>query len=127
MWTYKQSTGELLSSDGVVVSIGYSGAGIDKNRPEDEGVQNCGPIPMGDWSIGDAVDTATHGPVVLPLTPLPGTDTLGRSGFLIHGDSIKTPGTASHGCIILPRVIRESIDSSSDKLLRVISGIPTTA
>jgi hypothetical protein len=36
----------------------------------------------------------------------------GRDNFLIHGDSIAAPGTASHGCIILNRLARERIDAA---------------
>jgi hypothetical protein len=44
----------------------------------------------------------------------------GRSGFLIHGDSIIRPGTASRGCIILAREIREQIAASGDADLEVV-------
>lgn len=43
----------------------------------------------------------------------------GRSGFLIHGDSIAHTGQASHGCIILPRSVREQIAASGDDELEV--------
>src|ERR1035438_5538324 len=43
---------------------------------------------------------------VQALTPESGTNTFGREGFLIHGDSVQNPGTASHGCIILPQLGR---------------------
>jgi hypothetical protein len=44
----------------------------------------------------------------------------GRSGFLIHGDSIARPGFASRGCIIAGRLIREAIAASGDAGLTVI-------
>jgi hypothetical protein len=56
----------------------------------------------------------------MALTPEPGTDTLGRDGFLIHGDSVENPGTASHGCIILPRAVRDQISASGDKQIQVV-------
>jgi hypothetical protein len=56
----------------------------------------------------------------MALLPCDGTDTLGRAGFLIHGDSVKAPGTASHGCIILPRAIRDRIAVSEDTRLCVV-------
>lgn len=43
----------------------------------------------------------------------------GREGFLIHGDSIVHMGQASHGCIILPRSIREQIAASGDDEIEV--------
>ena len=62
-----------------------------------------------------------HGPFVLRLTPAPTNEMFGRDGFLIHGDSIEHPGSASHGCIILPRAIREAIAKSDDDTLHVVA------
>jgi hypothetical protein len=56
----------------------------------------------------------------MALIPKEGTDTFGRSGFLIHGDSVAMPGTASHGCIILSRDLREQISASGDNQLEVV-------
>ncbi|HYE46677.1 MAG TPA: hypothetical protein VEA44_12995, partial [Caulobacter sp.] len=44
----------------------------------------------------------------------------GRSAFRIHGDSVRAPGTASKGCIILPRAVREAIWRSGDRDLEVV-------
>src|SRR5579883_1483500 len=102
-WTYSQKSG-LLSQDDREVAHGYSGASDGKNNPEMQDVHNVGPIPQGDWTItGPPVDTKTHGPYVLKLTPAIETETFGRSGFLMHGDSKEHPGTASQGCIIMSR------------------------
>jgi hypothetical protein len=49
-----------------------------------------------------------------------GTETFGRSEFRIHGDSIAHPGMASHGCIILPRAVRDAIWRSGDRALEVV-------
>jgi len=65
------------------------------------------------------VDTVTHGPYVLPLTPSLNNQMFGRSGFLIHGDSVVNPGTASEGCIILPRAVRQQIWGAGDHVLQV--------
>jgi len=46
--------------------------------------------------------------------------TFGRDGFLIHGDSVRHPGDASEGCIILPRRFRERIWTSEDTDLEVV-------
>ena len=62
-------------------------------------------------------------PFSLRLTPDPANDMCGRDGFLIHGDSIAHPGTASQGCIILNRLQREHIAASPVKLLRVVERI----
>lgn len=108
MFTFSQSTGQL-QEDGQYKATGYSGSGEGKGNPALQNVPNLGPIPQGVYTISSARDTTTHGPVVMPLTPEADTQTFGRSGFLIHGDSIEHPGCASHGCIILPRPVREHI------------------
>jgi hypothetical protein len=123
-WTYAQKTGEL-QQDGQHVATGYSGAGDGKNNPDMQSIPNIGPIPQGDWTItGPPVNTAEHGPYVLRLAPKEETDTFGRSGFLMHGDSRNAPGTASHGCVILPRPVREQVWQSGDRELEVVSDIP---
>lgn len=120
-WTYAQKTGEL-QKDGEHVANGYSGAGDGKNNPAMQSVHNVGPIPEGDWTIGGPpVSTAEHGPYVLHLTPNPETDTFGRTGFLIHGDSKDHPGEASQGCIILPRAVRQQVWTSGDRDLKVVA------
>jgi len=53
------------------------------------------------------------------LSPHPDNEMFGRGSFRIHGDSIKNPGTASHGCIIAPRSVREKIIAGTDKKLIV--------
>jgi hypothetical protein len=114
VWTYRQKTGELLQ-DGVVKGAGYAGHGEGKNNPALEHVHDVGPISRGNWSIvGPPDETSGHGPYVLGLEPFPGTNTFGRGGFLIHGDSVSKPGTASLGCICLPRVVRVRIWESGD-------------
>ncbi len=117
-WLYDRRTRKLwqIASTPVVVSSqGYSGHGMFKDDPEHEDVKDAGPIPGGLWTVAAMIDkTPDHGPYVLRLVPAPGTETFGRSGFLIHGDSITSPGEASLGCIILPRPAREKIWTSGD-------------
>ena len=119
MWTYEQATGRF-SHDGVAVAFGYSGRDEGKNNPAMQYLQGIGPLPRGAYTIGDAVDTDTHGPCVMPLSHDASNEMFGRSGFLIHGDSIAAPGTASHGCIILPRAIRDLINLCKDRCLSVV-------
>ncbi len=121
MWTYHQSTGQLHDRLDVLCGVGYSGKGECKNSPAAQFRHNQGPIPQGSYRIGDPHDTDTHGPFVLSLSP--GFDNVmqGRSGFLIHGDSLAVPGTASDGCIILDRALREKIAASDDKMLEVVA------
>lgn len=132
MWTYIQKTGELLQN-GQHIAVGYSGyddpqTGQDgKNNPDLENVPDVGPIPVGQYSIGSPVDTLTHGPFVLPLTPDPANQMFGRAGFLIHGDSVVEPGTASRGCIIMARTVRNQVAGSGDTSLEVVSGVAAQA
>jgi hypothetical protein len=122
VFTYEQITGRLFR-DGVLVGLGYSGHGEGRNKPAWQSVSCVGPIPQGKWKIvGPPLDLPSHGPYVLRLEPDPTTDTRGRSGFLIHGDSLKNPGGASLGCIILPHTIRELVWLSGDRELEVVGG-----
>jgi len=117
---YKQKTGQLFRGDSLL-AVGYSGAGEGKNSPLAQHVPNVGPIPAGAYNIGSLSDSAAHGPVAIHLLPVAGTEMFGRSAFLIHGDSVSAPGTASQGCIIMSRPVRDSI-IGRDTLLVVISG-----
>lgn len=120
MWKYDQSSGEL-SKDGKFVSKGYSGNGRGKNNPSLQAAQGIGPIPRGTWKMIGMVPTgASTGPYTIILEPMPGTDVMGRSAFRIHGDSISDPGNASHGCLILPRLIRVRMWISKDMMLEVV-------
>ena len=77
---------------------GYSGAKPDGfNNPDMEGVPFTGPIPKGDYTIGQADDSVTS--LTIDLIPQEGTDTYGRDNFRIHGGNGR--GTASQGCIII--------------------------
>lgn len=119
-WKYDQRSGEL-SLNGEVYAMGYAGAGEGKNNPDMQHVHNVGPLPRGKYTIvGRPYDTKAHGPFVLRLQPDPCNEMCGRAGFLIHGDSIKNPGTASEGCIIVPRPVREKIWASGDKEVEVV-------
>lgn len=122
MWVYQQSTGKLFheeDSSAVEVACGYSGAGECKNNPASQHIHNKGPLPQGSYKIGEPHDTQEHGPYVLPLFPHMDNTMFGRGGFLIHGDSLAAPGTASEGCIILPRKVREYVWASGDRYLEV--------
>ena len=120
MWTWDISAGEL-SRDGQFVSKGYSGKARGKNNPALVAAVALGPIPPGRWSIVARYDSANVGPAALKLEPTPGTETFGRSAFRIHGDSIRDPGNASHGCIILPRPVRDRIWASGDRELLIVA------
>jgi len=119
-WTYSQSTGNLTDPAGEIRGQGYSGNGSDLDRPAGQGDVGHGPIPQGDWTIGPFFDApGGKGPIVAHLTPNEGTDCLGRSGFMIHGDNRAANHTASEGCIILSHTLRMLIQGSGDNQLIV--------
>jgi Protein of unknown function (DUF2778) len=125
VWIYEQKTGWLLYSaregSSELVSRGYSGSGEGKNDPAMESHPSLGPIPIGTYHIVlQPFESPAHGPCCLRLVPASTNEMFGRSGFLIHGDSIVKPGMASRGCIILPRNIRDRIIASRDPVLRVV-------
>src|SRR6185503_20515036 len=121
MHRYEIATGTWFAPSGEPLGHGYSGHPPDgRNNPGMCDVPNVGPIPPGQYTILFPRTTVQHGPYVLPLVPAPDNQMHGRSGFLVHGDSIQAPGTASQGCIILPRNVREAIWGSGDKILEVV-------
>jgi Protein of unknown function (DUF2778) len=120
MWCFSQSSG-IMRRDDEVIGTAYSGFGPGRNNPAMEQVKDMGPIPQGLYEIGEPFDTETHGPFVMRLLPIGPTYTFGRSGFLIHGDSLEFPGKASHGCIVAARRVREAVAQSGDNQLTVIA------
>jgi lipoprotein-anchoring transpeptidase ErfK/SrfK len=114
---YRQLDGEI-TLDGNFEAYGYSGSGVGKNNPDLENVPNVGPIPRGRYLIQQPpYDDPHKGQIVFRLTPV-GHDAHGRSGFLIHGDNITH--TASHGCIIAGRLVRQAIRDDNETELEVV-------
>lgn len=91
--------------------IGYAGNGIGKNNAEYCHVRNVGPLPRGMYLMLHRIENHPTD-ITIRLRAGEGEETFGRSGFLIHGDSAKAPGTASRGCIILNRAAREYLERS---------------
>jgi len=120
MFYYSQSTGRFLQEFNYLCT-GYSGIGLGLNNPDMQYIPHVGPCPQGLWYIGPPFDSPDHGPFCMRLTPDSLTDTYGRDGFLLHGDSIENAGKhlASEGCIILPRFIRNLVATSGDIRLTV--------
>lgn len=118
MYTYSQSSGHLTDGTGKLVATGYSGTKDGRNNPDMQNVQGVGPIPRGTYKIGPVRLSQRLGPVVMDLDPTPATNTFGRSLFRIHGDN--SIDDASHGCVILPRPVREAIAASKDRVLEVV-------
>lgn len=118
-WIYNSANGNL-SRNGELVGTGYSGNTAGLNNPAMDDVHNVGPIPTGQWVIGDFFDDpGGKGPIVARLTPGPNTPTFNRSGFMLHGDNPAMDHTASDGCIILSHDIRQQIMESGDTELVV--------
>ena len=110
-FTYSQLSGTFRLLDdsvtGIVYGKGYSGFGVGKNKPLFEHHKDLGPLPSGWYTMhvvtdasGKAIDYEGKANPVIVLTPDKENQMFGRSGFLIHGDSRKEPGTASKGCVI---------------------------
>lgn len=119
MWIYEQKTGKLFHNDDYIVT-GYAGYGQGKNNPEFQSVRDIGPLPKGLYNIGAPYNSARTGGYTLTLTPDNHNEMFGRSDFRIHGDAMKVPGTASHGCIVVPLEIRHQIWASNDRELKVV-------
>lgn len=118
-WRIKAGELWLIDTRPHLVATGYSGAPGFKNNPAEVARVGQGPIPPGLYTIGAPHDTDTHGPYVLSLTPDADNKMYGRSGFLLHGDSVHAPGTASKGCICIPRSAREVVWNSGEHRLQV--------
>ncbi len=124
-WTYSQVNRTLHNPAGDVIGTGYSGHDDGYNNHDAQDQRDVGPTPVGQYRIGPSFRHNPAGPITMRLEPLPGTDTFGRDGFMIHGDSAdhaSNPGphnSISHGCIILSRNLREQIDASTDKTIVV--------
>lgn len=125
-WVWRQRDGILsrrIDETGceTIIGRGYAGHGEGVNNPDLQHVPNVGPIPRGHYTIGAPRDGGHLGPHVLPLTPQQGTETFGRSGFYVHGDNRRHDQSASEGCLILSRPLREEIAESSDSDLEVVA------
>lgn len=110
---YEQSTGKLTdapkNADPTRLGTGYSGHPPHVNDAEAQALKARGPIPRGRYRVSHPWEHVRLGPVAMFLVPFVANDMQGRSGFFIHGDNSYGNNTASHGCIILPRRIREEI------------------
>lgn len=110
-----------LSLNGVVKAHGiWSGHGDAANDPSREREKGIGPLPAGIYAIGPMRDGGHLGPEVMDLTMIEG-DAFGRDLFRIHGDFVgDVDFSASDGCVIAQRLVREWIDAQPDRRLQVI-------
>ena len=124
-WTYCQSTGRLYDPDGHHIATGYAGGNEGKNP---EGVNNhsmqdqkgIGPLPVGLYMFGEVVLQSQLGPFAIPLIPNLNNEMFGRGGFYCHGDTPAMNQSASEGCIIMPRIVRNEMYSSPDNQIQVV-------
>ena len=108
-WVWDQSAGSL-AFEGRVIAFGYAGKGAGRNNPDAQDQTKVGPIPRGLWRMTGVKESDHTGPFTIVLEPESVTDTRGRSLFRVHGDN--RTGTASEGCIILGRPIRDRLWAS---------------
>lgn len=118
-WTWDQSQGKLYNPEGKFQATGYSGAGIGINNPALQDKVKVGPIPRGMWRFTAPFKSSQIGPYALALFE-ESSDFTQRSLFRIHGDNAKGDKSASWGCIILPRNVREIMWNSGVHLLKVV-------
>jgi lysozyme len=131
-WIYAQKTGNMFhieNGGAVLKGSGYSGNGADENNPTAQFIPQHGPIPQGWYTIGPPQQFKSM-VNCLPLTPDPGNNMGGRSGFLIHDGAFNNPlghGMTSEGCICLPQIRRVEIWDSGDRRLQVVADLPVSA
>ena len=91
MLTYSQSSGELTLR-AVVLAVGYSGEGLARNTPANEGMILRGPIPRGKYLVGKPF--RFRGKLIMRLRPA--KPTARKQRYYLH------TGPESKGCINVP-------------------------
>lgn len=123
---YAQASGRLWLRDegtqekAAPMGRGYSGHPPYVNQTDAEALVARGPIPRGGYKLVGPFNHVRLGPVVYFLDPDKSNAMFGRSGFFIHGDNEHGNKTASHGCIIASRAIREKLSSVGTRRLVVV-------
>ena len=121
---YAQRTGQIdfisPSGETYFVGDGYAGVGEGLNNPSMQQKGFVGPIPQGNWTIGQPYRHPTLGRMTMNLLPAGGTTTFGRDLFRIHGDNSKANFSASQGCIVTGAGVRSAIGNSGATSLTVV-------
>lgn len=107
---YVQLSGELFAVNGdftMPLGAGYAGALHGLNNPELDGVRNIGPLPEGEYRMRVYPHPRFAEPAI-KLVQVKG-ETHERSGFWIHGDNAKADRSASSGCPVFSRPVRQCI------------------
>lgn len=108
-YMYEQASGELLDETNNPIAAGYAGREAGKNNPDMQNVKGIGPLPRGWYTVQPPADDAVVGKYAMRLIPDASNEMFGRNSFFMHGDSSEHPGLASHGCIVMPRAVREKV------------------
>lgn len=120
-WVYDVRKRSFTWNGKYQFSARYAGAEGYKDNPDFECLKDKGPLPRGKYTIaGQPFKHPNVGPYTLRLRPYATNNMCERDGFLIHGDSIRRPGNASNGCVILDRGFRKIIYESGDRELVVL-------
>ncbi len=127
-WIFRQSTGQIshidVEGNTTHIGTGYSGHGEGLNNPSMQHMPNVGPIPQGTYTIGpqqtNVTGSGTRMPASMRLTPDPNNQMYRRGGFIFHGDNATVNQSASKGCPVANRDIRNQISNSGDNVLRVV-------
>lgn len=121
MWKFIQSTGEMIAPDGEVFN-GYAGNGPGLNNPAMQNVPKVGPLPVGQYTIGELESSHGHlGTNVAALIQSEANDMFGRSAFYIHGRKGPDDMDASEGCIVMDHDDRMKVLTSADRQLVVVA------
>lgn len=125
-WEYYSGSGDLFQN-GSYVGTGYAGHGAGVNNAWMSGFTNIGPLPAGQYAIGPQRNNVTlYGRKLLGsmrLTPARNNSMYGRAGFLIHGDNSAFNQTASNGCPVFDRSLRDQIGWSGDNVFVVYDSV----
>jgi RHS repeat-associated protein len=136
-WFYEQSSGNLYHLEErammrdygqkTLVGTGYAGHGEGVNSPSMQNIEQVGPIPRGNYTIGPMEDYEKKdgsGTLfnAMELTPDPSNQMFKRSAFLMHGDDGSGTQNGSHGCPVLNPTIRSEVNNSGDDNLTVEQG-----
>lgn len=116
-----------MTPAGLLMAYGYAGKAPYVNDASATNIPFKGPLPCGTYTFGVPIDKPeSTGPFSIPLIPEPQNEMYGRDGFFMHGDSREFAGMqkASDGCPIFARFARESVNSSPDRTLQVVSTTP---
>ena len=124
MWRYGQNTGNMYRPDGTLAGTGYAG-GHQGTHPEGinnhdmQNVKSVGPLPVGMYTFGTPIAHSQLGPFAIPLIPDDDNEMFGRGDFFEHGDTLAMNHSASDGCIIQSRSVRDECHASPDQRLQV--------